>query len=978
VTTDTVSALTVADDRMGNVVTVSPGIVGRTAELAELRAALTAASEGQPVAVLLGGEAGVGKTRLVTELAREADERGARVVVGQCIALGDVGLPFVPIAGAVRDLAAQLGTDTLLELAGPGRDVLPNLVPELGAGAGPVVDGQVRLFEVIAVLLERVAADRPLLLVVEDVHWADGSTRDLLRFIVRALSTANVAIVVTYRSDEIHRSHPLRPLLAELDRVRSVRRIDLPRLSEDEVGEQLAGILGGRPAGPVVSRIYRRSEGIPFFVEELAHTEGDPHSRLPDSLRDLLLVRVEQLSDPAQDVLRLLATGGLRVEDAVLTEVAELDAIALEDALREAVSANVIRVDGTAYAFRHALLREALHDDLLPGTHARLHARYAEVLDRRPELTLRGAAAAAHHWYAALDQERAFSAYVRAADEAKHSYAHAETLRMLERALELWHRMPDPAAVAGTDRVGLLRRASRAAEDAGDLEHSLSLVEAALADADAGTDQARYGTLIFQRAKLMSDLGRPGATAAIEEGLRAVPDSPPTEVRARMLVMLAARRMMENRFGEAVEITDDALTIARAAGATDVEARAHNVRGPCLIHDGHIHSGLEAFEQARHIAGDDPRMLVGYYINLSDSYHLLGRYDEAVRTAQQGIEKAITVGLSRSLGAMLAGNAAEPMLALGRWDEGEQLIDKTLDLDPPARHAWHLMHMRASLLLWRGDVAAAATVLDELASRQAGREVDAQYRVPTANVTAAVELERGDAAAAWRSVDPVLDMRSTPGQLQPLLATAAAVLGALARAGEDVPADGPSRVRASVAGIAGWGKAALWRSMVEAELAVLDGHDEIAGWAAAVTAVRDAPGPAHLLPYSLYRLGAAHVEADDRGAAAGVLREAAGAAADLGAELYRRMIDDLAQRAGVRLLKDVARPADTSGLTARELEVLKLVATGRSNREIGEHLFISAKTASVHVSNILAKLGVGSRVEAAAIAHRDGLVGDAA
>src|SRR5690606_33130404 len=309
-------------------------------------------------------------------------------------------------------------------------------------------------FEVIAVLLERVSADRPLLLVVEHIHWADGSTRDLLRFVVRALNTARVAIVTTYRTDEIHRTHPLRPFLAELDRVRSVRRVDVPRLSEDEVAEQLAGILRERPARSAVSRIYRRSEGSPFFVEVLAQTGADAESPLPDSLRDLLLVRVEQLSTTAQEVLQLLATSGVRVEDAVLTEVADLDHAPLEDALREAVSANIIRVDGTAYAVRHALLREALHDDLLPGAHARLHARYAEVLDRKPELMLRGAAAAAHHWYAAHEQERAFSAYLRAAAEARDSYAHAETLRMLERVLELWHRMPDPAGVADTDRIG--------------------------------------------------------------------------------------------------------------------------------------------------------------------------------------------------------------------------------------------------------------------------------------------------------------------------------------------------------------------------------------------------------------------------------------------------------------------------------------------------------------------------------------------
>ena len=969
------AVLTVAGDKIGDVVTISPGLVGRRAELDELRGALAAAAGGQQVTVLLGGEAGVGKTRLVTEFAREAEAGGARVVVGQCVPLGDVGLPFVPIAGAVRELASQLGADQLVELAGPGRDVLPSLVPELGAAAGQVADGRVRLFEVIAVLLERVAVDRPLLLAIEDAHWADGSTLDLLRFVARALGSARVAIIVTYRSDEVHRTHPLRPFIAELDRIRTVRRIDVPRLTEDEVGEQLAGILGHRPAGPMVARVYRRSEGIPFFVEELARTEGDASSPLPDSLRDLLLVRVEQLSPAAQDVLRMLAVGGVRVEDAVLTAVAELDAPALETALREAVSANVIQVDGTAYAFRHALLREALHDDLLPGTHARLHARYATVLEQRPDLMVRGSAAAAHHWYAAQEQEQAFNAYLRAAVESRQSYAHAETVRMYERVLELWHRMPDPTAVAGTNRAGLLHRAARAAEDSGDLDRSLVLIEAALSEPDVEADVARYGGLLYQRGKLFSDLGRPSATAAIEEALRLLPSSPPSAARARTLVMLAARHMMESRFADALEVADQAITVARAAGATDAEMRALNVRGPSLIHSGRIDAGFEAFAEARRMAGNDPRLLVNYYINLSDALNLLGRYDEAAEKARQGIDQAVGVGLARSLGAMLAGNAAEPLLALGEWDEAERLITRTLVLDPPARHAWHLLHLQASVLLWRGDVDGAATVLDELRCRQLGRSIDPQYRIPTATVRAGLAIAQGDPTTAWGHVTDVLDTRASPGYVLPLLAICAAALGAMAESGAAVPESDVTRISSVADEIGEWGMGSLWRAVVDAELT----GDDPESWAALAATADSVAGPAYLRPYARFRLGRALIAVGDRPGATDALRAAAQAADQLGAGLIRGWVDDLARRAGIRQLGgDTNERTGNAGLTARELEVLRLVAAGRSNREIGAALFISAKTASVHVSNILAKLGVASRVEAAAVAHRDGLLGDAA
>jgi DNA-binding CsgD family transcriptional regulator/tetratricopeptide (TPR) repeat protein len=951
---------------------ISPGLVGRAAEFKQLRDAFAAATEGRPTTVLLGGEAGVGKTRLVTEFAAEAAEGGARVVAGQCVELGEDGLPFAPIAGALRDLADQLGVEELLELAGPGRDVLPSLLPELGAGATAVAEGRGRLFEVVTVLLEQVSADRPLLLVVEDLHWADGSTRHLLQFVVRALGSARVALVMTYRSDDVHRRHPLRPFLAELDRVRGVHRVDLPRLSEDEVGEQLAGILGQAPAPRVVAKVFRRSEGVPFFVEELARAGVEESSPpLPDSLRDLLLVRVEQLSDPALDVLRSLATGGVRVEDALLSAVTELAEPSLEAALREAVSSNIIRVDGNAYEFRHALLREVLHDDLLPGAHARMHIRYAETLEQHPELVTTGLAAVeiAHHWYAAHEQERAFAAYLRAAEQTRRAYAHGETLRMLERALELWHRMPEPEAVADIDRAGVLRRAARAAEDAGEQERALALVKAALAEPAVRADVLRRANLVDLKAKLLDNLGQPAALAVLNEALDLVPVSPPSAARARLLSQLATRHMLADRHAAAIEVAEEAIVAARAAGATDAEARAHNVLAPSLIHSGQVEKGLAVYDREQEIAVEDPRLLVVYHINYSDSLNLLGRYADAARVARNGIERATDLGLARSLGAMLAGNTAEPLLALGQWDEAEQLITRTLELDPPDIHTFHLMRLQAWLLLWRGDIAGAVTVLDELSVLQTGRVSNSQYTMPITQTAAEVALAQGDPAAAWQHVSGALDLPASPGYRLPLLAAGAAALGAMLRSDLPVPDVDVSRLRSAVESIGDWGPAAVWGAVIDAELA----GDDPAAWQAAWSVVGAADGPAHLVGYTRYRHGSALAAAGERAEAAEVLRDAAVAANRLGAGLVRGWISDLARRTGIRLLDQVNGPTMAS-LTPRELEVLRLVAAGRSNREIGDELFISAKTASVHVSNILAKLGASNRVQAAAIAHRDGLL----
>ncbi|HEU4541902.1 MAG TPA: AAA family ATPase [Jiangellaceae bacterium] len=958
---------------------LSPGFVGRGFELQALGLALSDASDGHATAVLLGGEAGVGKSRLIHEFVGEAIAQDARVILGQCVELGGDGLPFAPIAGALRDLSGQLGTERLVEIAGPGGSVLPTLLPELGESGETISDGRGRLFEVVTVLLERASVERPLVFVVEDLHWADASTRDLLRFAIRALDGARVLIIASYRSDEIHRRHPLRPFLAELDRVRAVHRMDLPRLSRDEVEEQLTGIFGTKPAPSVVERIFRRSEGIPFFVEELARAEADgQHGTLPDSLRDLLLVRAEQLSPPAQEVLRVLSAGSAKVDDALLSAVVELDEIRLETALREAVSANLIRVEGQAYAFRHALLREVLHEDVLPGKHARLHTRYAEVLEARPELVSNGSAAVeiAHHWYAAHEHERAFAAYLRAAEDTKRTYAHAETLRLLERALELWHRTPDPEAVAGTSRAGLLRKAAQAAEDAGEMERTLALAEAGLAEPGVEDDIDVYGALLYTRVHTLKSLGRHEALDAAADALANIPATPPTAARARLLNHFAAAHMMDGRFSMGIPLALQAVEVARASAAPEAEMRAYNTLGPSYVHSGDIEAGFTAFETSRRLAEGNPRLAVGYHINYSDSLNLLGRHAEAVEAAMSGIAQAAEIGTARNSGAMLAGNAAEPLIALGRWNEAERLITEAIDLDPPPRHMWHLRTLFAQLQLLRGNLDAARELLEDVQARQAGRAVDSQYAVPVKHLFAQLAIAQGDLDGAWRHVIAALERTASPGYDLPVLATGALVISRLARGGLPVPEDGDAAIRAALSGIGEWGSAPVWRAVIDAELAD-DRVGSVDQWREVIAAVDAAEGPVHLRPYARYRLAETLVAAGDRAAASDVLRDAATLAGQLDAGLLRQWIGDLARRSGIRLLDQVSSQS-TARLTARELEVLRLVAAGRSNREIGNELFISAKTASVHVSNILAKLGASGRVEAAAIAHRDGLLGDAA
>ncbi|HLH57553.1 MAG TPA: AAA family ATPase, partial [Streptosporangiaceae bacterium] len=508
----------------------SPVLVGRALQLDLLRKALERAGEGSPAAVLAGGEAGVGKSRLLTEFAGGLRDASARVLIGGCIELGADGLPFAPFTAVLRDLVRELGVETIAGLL-PGRAVreLARLLPELGepnAGGDPG-EARARLFEQVLVLLERLAAQTPVVLAVEDAHWADRSSRDLLAFLVRnQRALARVLIVVTYRSDELHRTHPLRPLLAELARIDWVERMEVPRLSRRDAAELAARITGRVPDAAHMDSLYRRTEGNPFFLETLLSSEEDGCDvQLPETLRDLLLIRVQQLPEESQELLRIASAGGDRVGHTLLAAVTGLNPAGLARALRPAVTANTLIAEADDYVFRHALIREAVHEDLLPGEHGRLHTRFAEAIDADPSLVPanRAAIETAHHWYSAHDVTWALISAWRAADHAGRAVAHSERLDLLARVLELWDQVPDAAQRIGADHPRVLEEAVQAAYEAGETERGIAFVSAALKELDPATDPVRAALLMQMRARFMHHLGRADHSEDVSQVLALVP-----------------------------------------------------------------------------------------------------------------------------------------------------------------------------------------------------------------------------------------------------------------------------------------------------------------------------------------------------------------------------------------------------------------------------------------------------------------------
>ncbi|HEY7429493.1 MAG TPA: AAA family ATPase [Streptosporangiaceae bacterium] len=491
---------------------VSPAFIGRQAQLTELAGAFAAARRGEPATVLFGGEAGAGKSRLTTEFAGQARALGARVLIGSCLQLGAEGAPFTPFTDVMRDLTRADGAAAVTELLDGEAGEISRLLPELGApgptpaepadpgaGAGPAA-GRGRLFGQVLTLLGRLGGQGPVVLAVEDLHWASPSTRDLLEFLVsRQQALPGVLIIGTFRSDELHRTHPLRPLLAGLTRQAWVQRAELPPLTRHETAGLLAAILGCEPEPARVDSVFSRSGGNPLYAEELLGC-GDVR---PPSLRQLLLARAQRLPTATQEVLRIAGAAGESAGPALLGAVSGLGDDDLARVLRPAVAGNLLVAGAGGYAFRHALIREAMYEDLLPGERSTVHAQFAAAI-AADESRAGGQATCqlAHHWYAAHDLSHALASAWRAAAEAARVFGYAEQLAMLARVSELWDTVPGAAELIGTSHDQLLEQAARVAQLLGQDKRARALISAALREIDPAAEPGRVAALLDMRSRL--------------------------------------------------------------------------------------------------------------------------------------------------------------------------------------------------------------------------------------------------------------------------------------------------------------------------------------------------------------------------------------------------------------------------------------------------------------------------------------------
>jgi DNA-binding CsgD family transcriptional regulator len=984
------------------VAVVSPVFVGRRQELSVLASEVSRVAGGEPGFVLVGGEAGVGKTRLVEEAADVAGAAGFRVLTGRCVELGPEGLPLAALVEALRALARSAPAEELERWLGPARGALARLLPSLdptielaasGSGQAP------QLPELVLGVVERVSTAQPLLLVFEDLHWADQSTLELLAHLVRGLQEVPVLILVTYRSDEIHRRHPLRPLLTGWERMRTVRWLELARFDRDEVAAQVTAILDRPVQDDLVEVVLDRSEGNAYLVEEIVGMLNDDRvpGALSPSLRDVLLVRVEPRSAEAQRVLRAASVSGRQVPERLLAAVVGTE-VPLLSALRELVDNHLLVVDetGQGYAFRHKLARDAVYDDMLPGERIGWHAAYGRALAASPQLAADDTAVPATlalHWFTALDLPSALPAFLAAA-AASSTYAPAEELRHLERVLEIWPRVTDAATLTGTDAIEVLHSAADAALRAGSVERALSLLDQALADVGEAGPAVRRALLLECRSRALRDLGHDAqGLAFLRQAQDLLPAAPLTSAHAVVLTSLANSVLNLGDMPAAQATAEQAVIVAVAVDAQAQEAEARITLASAQAYLGDTDSGLSGLLAGIRLAeqiGAIGTALRGY-VNYSDALELVSRHQEAIDAATAGTELAQRIGSGRRLGPYLTGNLVESLVRMGRWEEAEHAAVEASRNQPVGVFAAALLDIRALLAVLAGrrqDAERLAAQAKLLAASNAS-----QYQQSLAFTLAEASRLAGDldgAAAIIAEVLPDDFDTSFVRYSWPLIWLGTRIAADQAVLARDRRTPQPEDDQAGrLAAIAQalptrTPQARGYAATTLAERNRLTATVTVDTWQAAVQCWRAADEP-YPLAYCLLRLAEDLCTLNARPRATTALQEAAQLAARLGAAPLTQEAEALARRARLPLTDDPGKPAADAmqpatappadalarfGLTEREREVLQLLADGRSNAQIAKTLYISPKTASVHVSNILAKLAVTGRVEAAALVHR--------
>ncbi|MGZ4665276.1 MAG: helix-turn-helix transcriptional regulator [Frankiaceae bacterium] len=1023
--------------------------VGRAAEMRGLHRALEEARRGQTVAVFVSGEAGVGKSRLISEFAAEIAGGGVIELTGTCLDVGE-DAPLWPVADVLGRLLRGRQSAATIELLRPWWGQLKRLLPMLatpvsptptptptswpaspappdalsGAANSPAAAWEASgerqhvstLVEVLLQVVIALAGRRPVVLCLEDLQWADRSTRNLLVFLLANLSAEPVLVICSYRPDALGGTHPLRKLLPELRRNRRSRWVELRPLQRGDVDQLVAATLGGDARDQATELVWSRGEGHPLYTEEFLHalTHGDV-TEVPQTLRELLLNQVALLPLEARQVVRAAALGFEPLSHDILATVVDLPEEALLAAIRAAVDGLVLSPDpaSAGYRLRHGFFREVVESELLPGERAVLHRRHAQALERRPEKGHAYLARLAHHWQRSGDAQRALVALIAAAEEAERFYGFAEAFHHWTAAVALCDAVP-----GGRPKAALIERAAQTAHLSGNHDDAVRLLCAPLDALPAAAVEERR-QLLSRRGGYLLAAGRVREAVAEYEQAAALPIAGRADEEAQAAVLggLAEALLMAGRYADARAVARQALAMGQGVASPARAAPALITLGVSKAYLEDHAAGVADLRKSLDIAdrGRHPEDLGRAFVHLAEVLAgPVNQPDEGVAIAREGARVVTDLGIGRTFGVRLLAIAANGLFRLGRWDEAEQVVNDALARKPTGPDAIDARLARCRLLVGRGRLDLAAMDLEALDALTA-EAVGPRFRGPLLTLRAGLAMWQRRYDEARQAVESGVGAATTDSDdvwlLAPLVWHGLRVEAEAAARGLSAPSVTAARVerlRRYVAQMTERTPASPavrrtvrgYVALCEGELSRIAGRSESRAWAsaAAVWQRERHPYPA---AYALLQEAEALFGERTRNAhAAERLRAAAALARQLGAQPLLEECAALAARARVRLDEDhttadsesaaavvtaigpgaavpgaasSGRTAEqylarspVSSLTPREMDVLKLLVHGHSNREIGKRLFISEKTVSVHVSRILAKLGVRTRVQATA------------
>ncbi len=977
---------------------------GRDAELDRLGSALVALDSSGAQTVLIGGEAGIGKTRLIEEFRDRARVAGALVATGVCSPAEGGGLPYGPVMGILRDLSRQLDEPTAASVLGPTRQRLGGLDAPAAAANAPSTTselGKTHLFEALLDCFNTLAERSRVVVVFEDLHWADSASVEVIDFLARNLAGSPLLIIGSYRRDELDPDQTQARVLTELGRHRTVSEIELSGLDKDATAVLMAGILGNQPDWALLDAVHARSEGNPFFAEEL--TAAREATALPAALRKVIMIRVDRLAPPARHVAAVVATAGGSIDHRLLSASSDLDAEALNAAIAEAVDLRILAVDDRSrFRFRHALQSDAVDDALFPNERARLHRSIAVALTASPGLGAIGpghaAVELAGHWWGAHEWADAMQASIRAGDAMARLLAMPEAAAQYERAVSACDRLPDESGRSEIDYADLLLKAADAAYLTGAPRRSVELVDRALAEIDATQDPRRAAVALKILGRSLWAAGdADGGFDAFRRARELLPVDPPSVELAGVLAEEARSYLLIAHDREAEVRSRAAVEIARVVGARAEESHALTTLGAAVAERGDVDGGIALIRDAVEIAEElgRPDVLDLAYKILTHVLMQASRLDEAAQVVFDGMARDEVLLGVRLNGA--GGNSAEALVRRGRYAEAEDLT-RRMDDHGVSSCLFGPFGVRALIALRRGRFDDTARELD--AGEQVSRglrtvQVQGWFHILRAEL--ALELDRP--APAYEEIERALmiaagtDDHTYQPEMCAVGVRALADEFDTARArGRRIDADKFRRLAAALVEQAeghvlrdldedAWRPARMlgFLTLCRAEETRLREPDPDAWQDAA--AQWDRAGEPYYVAYCRWREAEATLAGrGGRARATDATRAAWQTAVEIGAPPLQSRVERLAQRARITLSTTSAPTgspqetvAEDLGLTARETEVLAQLALGRTDRQIADELYISKKTVSVHVSNILRKLDASNRIDAAEIGQRAGL-----